>query len=101
MILFVYRIISSKKNKRNIHMRLEEILSNKFIRITLMIFFLLFIYKILFAIGIFFAIDSTILSMYLTWITMLVIFASILPFQKSLFKVSKKIDPVAIPSPPV
>ena len=82
-------------------MRLEEILSNKFIRITLMIFFLLFIYKILFAIGIFFAIDSTILSMYLTWITMLVIFASILPFQKSLFKVSKKIDPVAIPSPPV
>jgi len=82
-------------------MRLEEILSNKFIRITLMIFFLLFIYKILFAIGIFFAIDSTILSMYLTWITMLVIFASILPFQKSLFKVSKKIDPVTNPSPPV
>jgi hypothetical protein len=69
-------------------MRLEEILANKFIRITLMIFFLLFVYKILFAIGVFFAIEIHILSMYLCWITMLVIFASMLPFQQYRFKVS-------------
>jgi hypothetical protein len=68
-------------------MKLEEILSNKFIRITLLIFFLLFVYKIIFAIGIFFAIDPTILSMYLCWITMIIVFASFLPFKKSLFHV--------------
>lgn len=66
-------------------MKLEDVLSNKFIRITLMVFFLLFIYKILFAIGVFFAIEKTILSMYLCWITMIVIFVSILPFQKYMF----------------
>jgi hypothetical protein len=82
-------------------MKLEEILSNKFIRITLMVFFLLFVYKILYAIGIFFAIDKTILSMYLCWITMIVVFASILPFRRYLFKVPKKIDPVVNPTPPV
>ena len=68
-------------------MKLEELLSNKFVRITLMVFFLLFIYKILFAIGVFFAIEKPILSMYLCWITMLVIFGSILPFQQYMFKV--------------
>lgn len=78
-------------------MKLEELLTNKFVRITLMIFFLLFIYKILFSIGVFFAIEKHILAMYLCWITMLVVFASILPFQKSLFKVSK-IDPNPIPT---
>ena len=36
-------------------MKVEGLLSNKFIRITLMIFFLLFIYKIIYAIGVFFA----------------------------------------------
>ncbi len=66
-------------------MKLEELLSNKFIRITLMIFFLLFIYKIIFAIGVFFAIEKNILSMYLCWITMLVVFASILPYKKTMF----------------
>jgi hypothetical protein len=81
---------------------IEDILANKFIRITLMIFFLLFIYKILFAIGIFFAIEKHILSVYLCWITMLVIFASILPFKQYQFTVSKKesdpkIDPVVNP----
>jgi hypothetical protein len=79
-------------------MKLEELLSNKFIRITLMVFFLLFIYKILFAIGVFFAIEKSILSMYLCWTTMLVIFASILPFQKYLFTVDK-IDEVVINPP--
>jgi len=86
-------------------MKLEELLSNKFIRITLMIFFLLFIYQILFSIGLFFAIDKTILSMYLCWITMLVVFATMLPFQKSLFRVPKpppkiepKIEPVSNPA---
>jgi hypothetical protein len=71
-------------------MRLEDILANKFIRITLMIFFLLFVYQILYAIGVFFAIEKHILSIYLCWITMVVIFASILPFKKYQFTVSKE-----------
>ena len=79
-------------------MKLQELLSNKFIRITLMIFFLLFIYKILFAIGVFFAIEKSILSMYLCWTTMLVIFASILPFEKYKFKVDKIDDVIKPPS---
>ena len=91
-------------------MRLEDILANKFVRITLMIFFLLFVYKILFAIGVFFAIEKHILSVYLCWITMIVIFASMLPFKKYQFTVSKesagtplpatpKIDPIVKPPP--
>jgi len=80
--------------------RIEDILANKFIRITLMIFFLLFIYKILFAIGIFFAIEKNILSVYLCWITMLVIFASMLPFKKYQFTVLKK-ESILSPEAPI
>lgn len=70
-------------------MNFSELLSNKFIRITLMIFFFLFVYKILFAIGLFFAIDTVILSMYLCWISMIILFGSLLQHKKTNFNVKK------------
>jgi hypothetical protein len=75
-------------------MKLAELLSNQFIRICLMIFFFLFIYKILFAIGLFFAIEPMIISMYLCWIGMIILFASLLPIKRTLFNVKE-----AIPKP--
>lgn len=69
-------------------MKFSEILSNKFVRITLMIFFFLFVYKILFAIGVFFAIDTVILSMYLCWIGMIILFAALLQVNRTNFNVT-------------
>lgn len=69
-------------------MDFSKLLSNKFVRITLMIFFFLFVYKILFAIGLFFAIDSVVLSMYLCWIGMIILFGSLLQVNKTNFNVT-------------
>jgi len=68
-------------------MNLKNMLSNQFIRITLMIFFFLFVSKILYAIGVFFGIDQIILSIYMCWITMLILFGSLLPVKKTNFNV--------------
>ena len=76
-------------------MEFSKLLGNKFVRITLMIFFFLFIYKILYAIGIFFAIDPNILSMYLCWIGMLVLFGALLQTSNTNFNVKPKIKPIA------
>lgn len=69
-------------------MKLADMLSNQFVRITLMIFFLLFISKIVYAFGVFFGIPPMILSIYMCWVTMLVIFGSLLPVKKTLFNVT-------------
>lgn len=69
-------------------MNVSDLLSNQFIRIVLMIFFFLFVNKILFAIGVFFGIEPIILSMYMCWITMIVLFGSLLPIKKSNFNVN-------------
>ena len=71
-------------------MKFSELLGNKFVRIVLLIFFFLFIYKILFAIGLFFAIDANILSMYLCWIGMVMLFAALLQTENTNFNVKSK-----------
>ena len=68
-------------------MKVSEMLSNQFIRITLMIFFFLFISKILYATGLFFGVDPMILSVYMCWITMIVLFGCLLPVKKTNFNV--------------
>ena len=68
-------------------MKFSDILSNQFIRITLMVFFFLFIFKILYALGIFFGVDHMIISIYMCWIAMLVLFGSLLPVKKTNFNV--------------
>jgi hypothetical protein len=75
-------------------MKFSELLDNKFIRITLMIFFFLFVYNILFAIGIFFAIDSVIISMYLCWLGMIIMFAALLQTKKTTFNVTPPLNPI-------
>ena len=69
-------------------MNVSEMLSNQFIRITLMIFFFLFISKILYATGVFFGVDPMILSLYMCWIIMIVLFGSLLPVKKTNFNVN-------------
>jgi len=69
-------------------MEFTKLLSNKFVRITLMVLFFLFVYKILFAIGLFFSIDSVILSMYLCWIGMIILFAALLQSKRTHFNVT-------------
>ena len=68
-------------------MKLSEMLSNQFIRITLMIFFFLFISKIVYAVGVFFGVEPMILSIYMCWVTMIVLFGSLLPVKKTNFNV--------------
>ena len=63
-------------------MKVADLLSNQFIRIVLMVFFFLFVSKIVFALGIFLGVDAIIMSMYMCWITMIVLFGSLLPLQK-------------------
>ena len=72
-------------------MKVSEMLSNQFIRITLMIFFFLFISKILYATGVFFGVDPMILSLYMCWIIMIVLFGSLLPVKKTNFNVNPPI----------
>ena len=63
---------------------LWKIMKYKSTRILFMIGFFLFMYQILYAMGSFFAIDTLILSMYMCWIAMFVIFSSFLPIEKAL-----------------
>ncbi len=71
-------------------MNIKDMLGNQFIRITLMIFFFLFISKIVYAVGIFFGVDPMIISIYMCWISMLVIFGALLPVKKTNFNVKKE-----------
>jgi len=84
-------------------MEFAKILSNKFVRITLMVFFFLFVYKILFAIGLFFAIDRVVLSMYLCWIGMIIAFGALLQVENTRFNVKPAtplLNPIVLPAPP-
>jgi hypothetical protein len=56
-------------------------------RILIMIFFFLFIYQIIYAIGVFFAINTMVLSMWLCWLAMFVLFVSFLPVRNGMFYV--------------
>lgn len=64
-------------------MKLSEILSNKFIKIVVATFFFLFIYGIIYQIGLFFGWNQIVLDTYMMWIAVLVVLIVILPIQKS------------------
>ena len=64
-------------------MNVSDLLSNQFIRIVLMIFFFLFVNKILFAIGVFFGIDPNVLNMYFIWLAVIIFLGILLPPEKS------------------
>lgn len=64
-------------------MNLSEILSNKFIKIVIAAFFFVFVYKIIYHIGIFFGWNDIVLDAYMVWLASLIVFIVILPIHKS------------------
>jgi len=64
-------------------MKISEILSNKFIKIIIAVFFFLFIYGIIYQIGIFFGWNKIVIDTYMMWIAILVFLIVILPIQRS------------------
>jgi hypothetical protein len=64
-------------------MKLSEILSNKFIKIVVATFFFLFVYGIIYQIGLFFGWNDIVLDTYMMWVGILVVLIVILPIQKS------------------
>lgn len=66
---------------------IRNAMSNAGVRILIMIFFFLFIYQIIYAIGVFFAINTMVLSMWLCWLAMFVLFVAFLPVRNGMFYV--------------
>jgi hypothetical protein len=66
---------------------IRKVMAFKSVRVLLMIGFFLFVYQIIYAMGVFFAINTMVLSMWLCWLAMFVIFVSILPVRNALFYV--------------
>ena len=66
---------------------IRDVMSYNSTRILIMIFFFLFIYKIIYAMGVFFAINTMVLSMWLCWLAMFVAFVSFLPVRNGMFYV--------------
>lgn len=67
-------------------MNFTELLSNTFIRLVIALFFFLFVYKILYATGVFFGVDANILNMYFIWIGAVIFLGILLPPDRSRIK---------------
>ncbi len=71
-------------------MNYSELLSNSFVKLVIALFFFLFIYKILYATGVFFGIDPNVLNMYFIWLAVIIFLGILLPPEKSkIFKTQK------------
>jgi len=71
-------------------MNFTELLSNSFVKLVIALFFFLFIYKILYATGVFFGIDPNVLNMYFIWLAVIIFLGIFLPPDKSkIFKTPK------------
>lgn len=67
-------------------MGFSELLSNTFVKLVFAFAFFLFIYKILYAVGVFFGLDTNILNMYFLWLAILIFLITLLPTQRSRIK---------------
>ena len=65
-------------------MNVSDIMSNRFIKLVIAVFFFIFVYKILYNVGIFFGWNENILDMYMVWLGVFVVFIVILPIHKSM-----------------
>jgi amino acid transporter len=72
-------------------MNFTELLSNSFVKLVIALFFFLFIYKILYATGVFFGIDPNVLNMYFIWLAVIIFLGILLPPEKS--RIFKKQTP--------
>jgi len=68
----------------------KSIMDNKLTRLIIALLFFLFIYKIIYNIFIFFAVDSNILQMYMAWIAFVIILFSILTIKRYAIKIELK-----------
>lgn len=64
---------------------IKHVLNNKLIRIILALLFFLFIYKIVYQIFTFFALDDNLIKMYMGWLGVFIILISILPQKRYSF----------------
>ena len=81
-------------------MNFSELLSNSFVKLVIALFFFLFIYKILYATGVFFGIDPNVLNMYFIWLAVIIFLCILLPPDKSrIFKIQKTPKPKTIEEP--
>jgi len=63
----------------------KRVLNNKLIRIILALLFFLFIYKIVYQIFTFFALDDNLIKMYMGWVCVFILLISILPQKRYSF----------------
>jgi len=75
---------------------IQKAMSYTSTRILIMIFFFLFIYQIIYAIGVFFAINTMVLSMWLCWLAMFVLFVAFLPVRNGRFYVKAPLQVVQL-----
>jgi hypothetical protein len=81
-------------------MNFSELLSNSFVKLVIALFFFLFIYKILYATGVFFGIDPNVLNMYFIWLAVIIFLGILLPPDKSrIFKNQKTPNQKAVEPP--
>jgi hypothetical protein len=62
---------------------LRKLLANRLINLIVVVLFFIFIYNIVYQIGIFFSVDQNILDTYLVWIAVIMILVAVLPVNKS------------------
>ena len=70
-----------KQNKNLV----QDLLNNKLFRIVLALLFFLFIYKIIYNVLIFFALNENLVQMYMAWIAIFILLISILPQNRYYF----------------
>ena len=73
---------TSNQEKSNNQITIEKLLNNKFFRIIIALLFFLFIYKIVYAILVFFDFNENIVQMYMAWIAVFILLVSILPTKR-------------------
>ena len=64
---------------------IKQVLNNKLIRLVLALLFFLFIYKIIYNVLIFFALNENLVQMYMAWIAIFILLLSILPQNRYYF----------------
>ena len=67
---------------------MENYSENSFVRIVLSSIFIIFIYfQVWSQIFIFFGVNQTVTDMYMIWLLLFMLFVSILPYKRSVFKI--------------
>ncbi len=77
-----------QKQNKNI---IQDLLNNKLVRIILALLFFLFIYKIVYAVLVFFSMNENLVQMYMAWIGVFILLISILPTKRYEFTFKKLI----------